>query len=63
MLALVGRMLKPLAIVELAKNSFQHKLDMVNLHLAITAGPTQEEIDPVRFVTNHSSRKMGFAIA
>lgn len=58
-----GRMLEPLALVELAKNSFQHKLDMINLHLAITAGPTQEEIDPVRFVTNHSSGKMGFAIA
>lgn len=58
-----GRMLDPLAIAKLAVNSFQHTSDMVNLHLAITAGPTQEEIDPVRFVTNHSSGKMGFAIA
>ncbi|MGP1932009.1 MAG: phosphopantothenoylcysteine decarboxylase domain-containing protein, partial [Arsenophonus sp. ET-DL12-MAG3] len=34
-----------------------------NICLMVTAGPTQEEIDPVRFITNHSSGKMGFAIA
>ncbi|MGP1956883.1 MAG: bifunctional phosphopantothenoylcysteine decarboxylase/phosphopantothenate--cysteine ligase CoaBC [Arsenophonus sp. NC-PE1-MAG3] len=58
-----GRMSDPLVIVELAENSFQNKQDMINLHLVITSGPTQEEIDPARFVTNHSSGKMGFAIA
>ncbi|MGP1927389.1 MAG: bifunctional phosphopantothenoylcysteine decarboxylase/phosphopantothenate--cysteine ligase CoaBC [Arsenophonus sp. NC-QC1-MAG3] len=58
-----GRMSDPLVIVELAENSFQNKQDMVNLHLVITSGPTQEEIDPIRFLTNHSSGKMGFAIA
>lgn len=59
----LGRMLDPLTIVQLAKNIFQHKQDMVNINLAITAGSTQEEIDPVRFLTNHSSGKMGFSIA
>ncbi|MFP3014635.1 MAG: bifunctional phosphopantothenoylcysteine decarboxylase/phosphopantothenate--cysteine ligase CoaBC [Arsenophonus sp.] len=59
----LGHMLDPLYIVKLAKNSFHYDQDMLNLHLAITAGPTQENIDPVRFITNHSSGKMGFAIA
>ncbi|MGP1924159.1 MAG: bifunctional phosphopantothenoylcysteine decarboxylase/phosphopantothenate--cysteine ligase CoaBC [Arsenophonus sp. NEOnobi-MAG3] len=58
-----GRMSDPLVIVELAENTFQYKEDMVNLHLVITAGPTQEKIDPIRFITNYSSGKMGFAIA
>ncbi|MGP1953547.1 MAG: bifunctional phosphopantothenoylcysteine decarboxylase/phosphopantothenate--cysteine ligase CoaBC, partial [Arsenophonus sp. NC-QC1-MAG3] len=53
-----GRMSDPSVIVELAENIFQNKQDMVNLHLMITSGPTQEEIDPIRFVTNHSSGKM-----
>ncbi|MGP1930765.1 MAG: phosphopantothenoylcysteine decarboxylase domain-containing protein, partial [Arsenophonus sp. ET-DL12-MAG3] len=59
----IGRMIDPLSIVKLAKNSFQHEQDMKNICLMVTAGPTQEEIDPVRFITNHSSGKMGFAIA
>ncbi|MGP1939050.1 MAG: bifunctional phosphopantothenoylcysteine decarboxylase/phosphopantothenate--cysteine ligase CoaBC [Arsenophonus sp. ET-DL9-MAG3] len=58
-----GRMLDPLTIVELAVNTFQYDQDMLNLRLMITAGPTQEEIDQVRFISNHSSGKMGFAIA
>ncbi len=37
--------------------------DMKNLKMLITAGPTREAIDPVRFITNHSSGKMGYAIA
>lgn len=37
--------------------------DMQGLHVLVTAGPTQESIDPVRFITNHSSGKMGYAIA
>ena len=37
--------------------------DMEGLNVLVTAGPTQESIDPVRFITNHSSGKMGYAIA
>ena len=37
--------------------------DMKGLNVLVTAGPTQESIDPVRFITNHSSGKMGYAIA
>ena len=37
--------------------------DMKGLHVLVTAGPTQEAIDPVRYITNHSSGKMGYAIA
>ena len=37
--------------------------DMQGKHVLITAGPTQESIDPVRFITNHSSGKMGYALA
>ncbi|MBQ4559688.1 MAG: bifunctional phosphopantothenoylcysteine decarboxylase/phosphopantothenate--cysteine ligase CoaBC [Tyzzerella sp.] len=37
--------------------------DMQGLNVLVTAGPTQESIDPVRFITNHSSGKMGYAIA
>lgn len=39
------------------------KRDLVGLSVAITAGPTREPIDPVRYISNHSSGKMGFAIA
>lgn len=37
--------------------------DMEGLHVLVTAGPTQESLDPVRFITNHSTGKMGYAIA
>lgn len=37
--------------------------DLQGLHIVVTAGPTQEAIDPVRYLTNHSSGKMGYAIA
>ena len=42
---------------------FTQKLSLENKKILITAGPTQEPIDPVRFITNRSSGKMGFAIA
>ncbi|WP_036770033.1 bifunctional phosphopantothenoylcysteine decarboxylase/phosphopantothenate--cysteine ligase CoaBC [Photorhabdus australis] len=58
-----GRMLDPMAIVELAEQHFQANQDLAQLKLAITAGPTREALDPVRFISNHSSGKMGFAIA
>lgn len=57
-----GRMLEPDDIVELAASQFQSSaLDGVKL--VITAGPTREAIDPVRYISNHSSGKMGFALA
>lgn len=37
--------------------------DLVGQHVVVTAGPTQEKLDPVRFITNHSSGKMGYALA
>jgi phosphopantothenoylcysteine decarboxylase/phosphopantothenate--cysteine ligase len=39
------------------------KKDLAGKHIMITAGPTYEKIDPVRFIGNYSSGKMGFAIA
>lgn len=58
-----GRMLDPLEIVERAVQHFSAVKDLQHLKVMITAGPTHEALDPVRFITNHSSGKMGFAIA
>ncbi|MDF7679619.1 bifunctional phosphopantothenoylcysteine decarboxylase/phosphopantothenate--cysteine ligase CoaBC [Enterobacteriaceae bacterium ESL0689] len=58
-----GRMLEPLAIVDLAASHFSPVDDLQHLNIMITAGPTREPLDPVRYITNHSSGKMGFAIA
>lgn len=58
-----GRMLDPLTIVDEAVNWSQPVNDLKHLNIMITAGPTREALDPVRFISNHSSGKMGFAIA
>lgn len=59
-----GRMLDPHEIVRLALEALtDNKQDLAGLKIAITAGPTREALDPVRFISNHSSGKMGFAIA
>ena len=58
-----GRMLDPLAIVDLAAAHFSPVKTLQHLNIMITAGPTQEPLDPVRYITNKSSGKMGFAIA
>ncbi|WP_345829642.1 bifunctional phosphopantothenoylcysteine decarboxylase/phosphopantothenate--cysteine ligase CoaBC [Erwinia sp. HDF1-3R] len=58
-----GRMLDPLAIVEEAVHWASDVVDLQHLNIMLTAGPTREDLDPVRFITNHSSGKMGFAIA
>ncbi|MCX8959141.1 bifunctional phosphopantothenoylcysteine decarboxylase/phosphopantothenate--cysteine ligase CoaBC [Erwinia psidii] len=58
-----GRMLDPLVIVENAVNWALPVNDLQHLNIMITAGPTREALDPVRFISNHSSGKMGFAIA
>lgn len=57
-----GRMLEPIAIAQHIANSFTTKA-LTGRRVVITAGPTQENIDPVRYITNHSSGKMGFALA
>ena len=58
-----GRMLDPLAIVDAAVTWASPVKDLSHLNIMITAGPTREALDPVRFITNHSSGKMGYAIA
>jgi len=58
-----GRMQEPEAIVEQLNKYFNQQKDFAGKNVLITAGATQETIDPVRFITNHSSGKMGFSIA
>ena len=57
-----GRMLEAEELAQRAADCFQF-LSLTGQHVLITAGPTQENIDPVRYITNHSSGKMGFALA
>ncbi|MFL0797766.1 MAG: bifunctional phosphopantothenoylcysteine decarboxylase/phosphopantothenate--cysteine ligase CoaBC [Cellvibrionaceae bacterium] len=57
-----GRMLEPLELVDLSAAQFQSQL-LAGKRVVITAGPTREAIDPVRYISNHSSGKMGFALA
>ncbi|MEL6987928.1 MAG: bifunctional phosphopantothenoylcysteine decarboxylase/phosphopantothenate--cysteine ligase CoaBC, partial [Bacteroidota bacterium] len=58
-----GRMAEPEDIVKLCKAHFQQQLDFVGKKVLITAGPTYEALDPVRYLGNPSSGKMGVAIA
>ncbi|HKN03350.1 MAG TPA: bifunctional phosphopantothenoylcysteine decarboxylase/phosphopantothenate--cysteine ligase CoaBC [Buttiauxella sp.] len=58
-----GRMLDPLTLVEMTTQHFAVIKDLQNLNVMITAGPTRERLDPVRYITNDSSGKMGYAIA
>jgi phosphopantothenoylcysteine decarboxylase/phosphopantothenate--cysteine ligase len=58
-----GRMAEPEDIVSFIENDILSKLPLRGKKVLITAGPTYEAIDPVRFIGNHSSGKMGFAIA
>lgn len=57
-----GRMLEPAELVERLAGSFESGA-LTGQHLAITAGPTREALDPVRYISNHSSGKMGYALA
>ena len=60
----MGRMLEPLQLVDLVLEHFAPKAQpLAGVSLVITAGPTREPIDPVRYISNHSSGKMGFALA
>lgn len=58
-----GRMAEPEDIVAFLENDLLSKLPLKNKTVLITAGPTFEAIDPVRFIGNHSSGKMGYALA
>lgn len=58
-----GRMAEPEAIIEFLKVDLSAKLPLKGKRILITAGPTYEALDPVRFIGNHSSGKMGYAIA
>lgn len=58
-----GRMEEPENIVKVLDNFFDSALSMKGRKVLITAGPTYEKIDPVRFIGNYSSGKMGYAIA
>ncbi|MEQ8520046.1 MAG: bifunctional phosphopantothenoylcysteine decarboxylase/phosphopantothenate--cysteine ligase CoaBC [Cytophagales bacterium] len=58
-----GRMEEPENILKLIEGGLKKKSDFKGKKVLITAGPTQEAIDPVRFIGNHSSGKMGYAIA
>lgn len=57
-----GRMAEPEAILEAVDQFFNHR-PLRGKKVLVTAGPTRESIDPVRFISNHSSGKMGYAIA
>ncbi len=58
-----GRLAEPEQIVHVLERHFSKISALEGKKILITAGPTQEPIDPVRFISNHSSGKMGFAIA
>jgi phosphopantothenoylcysteine decarboxylase/phosphopantothenate--cysteine ligase len=58
-----GRMAEPEEIVLFIENLIRQGLPLLGKKALVTAGPTYEAIDPVRFIGNHSSGKMGFAIA
>lgn len=58
-----GRMAEPEEIISFVSNAFSRGLDLSGKKILITAGPTYEAIDPVRFIGNRSSGKMGVALA
>ncbi|MBW8050060.1 MAG: bifunctional phosphopantothenoylcysteine decarboxylase/phosphopantothenate--cysteine ligase CoaBC [Cytophagales bacterium] len=59
----IGRMAEPENIFSFVEQYLNTSKDLKGKKVLITAGPTQEAIDPVRYLSNHSSGKMGFAIA
>ena len=58
-----GKMPEPEFILEEIIHEIGYKKDLKGKKILITAGPTQESLDPVRYITNHSTGKMGYAIA
>ena len=59
----IGRMAEPRDIVSAIENHLNFRLPLANKKILVTAGPTYEAIDPVRFIGNHSSGLMGYSIA
>ena len=58
-----GKLPEPEVLLQVILHDLAHEKDMVGKKVLVTAGPTQEALDPVRYLTNHSSGKMGYAIA
>ena len=58
-----GKMPEPSDIYDRIEAEIARDKDLAGLRVLVTAGPTQESIDPVRYITNHSSGKMGYALA
>lgn len=58
-----GRMLEPEQLLEVIDHAVSHEKDMTGMNVLVTAGPTCEAIDPVRCITNHSTGRMGYAVA
>ena len=58
-----GKMPEPETLLEYILREVAYEKDLKGKKILVTAGPTQESIDPVRYLTNHSSGKMGYAIA
>ncbi|MDP1621638.1 MAG: bifunctional phosphopantothenoylcysteine decarboxylase/phosphopantothenate--cysteine ligase CoaBC [Bacteroidales bacterium] len=58
-----GRLEEPESILQIIKTYFSQKLDLNKKKVLITAGPTHEKIDPVRYLGNYSTGKMGFSLA
>ncbi len=58
-----GRLPEPAAILDMAMGLLKPDRDLSGLRLLVTAGPTRENIDPVRYISNYSSGKMGYAVA
>jgi len=58
-----GRLADPEAIAAAIRNELSRRHDLDGEHVLLTAGPTQEPLDPVRYITNRSSGKMGYALA
>ena len=59
----MGKMPEPEELLEAVDHAVRYEKDMAGLRLLLTAGPTREALDPVRFLSNHSSGKMGYAVA
>lgn len=58
-----GKLPEPEDLFAVIENAIAYKKDLVGKKILVTAGPTQESLDPVRYITNHSTGKMGYAIA
>lgn len=58
-----GKLPEPEILLDCIAMELAREKDMAGLHVTVTAGPTQEALDPVRYLTNHSTGRMGYAIA